>query len=111
MFNHTAINSKFKRSSMPCVCGWQSEKFEGFVSLLVSILFTYMPCWKGQKGQKKKRGYSQRSFFSTVWCLCLHSTEQCSWEDGQLTRDHEMHPDSTATPSLTEGTSKTEKRR
>lgn len=66
------------------------------------MLFTYMPCWRGQRGQKKRRGCSQHSSFSTAWCLCLRSTEQCSWEGGWPTADREMHPDSTATPSLAE---------
>lgn len=61
-----------------------------------------MPYWWGQRGQKKMTGCSQHSSFSTIWCLCLHSTEQYSLVGEWPTADHEMHPDSTATPSLTE---------
>lgn len=61
-----------------------------------------MPCWRNQKGQKKRKGCSQHSSFSTAWCLCLHSTEQYNWVGEWPTADHEMHPDSTATPSLAE---------
>lgn len=46
------------------------------------MLFTYTPYWRGRRGQKKRRGCSQRSSFSTAWCPCLRSTEQCSWEGG-----------------------------
>lgn len=63
---------------------------------------TYMPCWRDQRGQKKMKGCSQHSSFSTAWCLCLHSIEQYSWVGEWLTADHEMHPDSTTTPSLVE---------
>lgn len=70
--------------------------------------FTHMPYLMGRRGQKKRRGCSQRSSSSTAWCPCLHSTGQCSWEDELLTADHEMHPDSTTTLSLTGKGKKTE---
>lgn len=69
--------------------------------LLDGMSFTYMPCWMGQRGQKKMKECSRRSSSSTASCLCLHSTGQCSWEGGRPTANHETHPDSTATPSLT----------
>ena len=74
------------------------------------MLFTYTPCWKGQRGQKKRRGCSQHSSSSTAWCPCLRSTERYSLEGGWLTADPETHPDSTTTPSLPVKDSKTERR-
>lgn len=61
-----------------------------------------MPCWRGRRGQMKRRGCSRRSSSSTAWCLCLRSTARCSWEGARPTTDHETHPGSKATPSLTE---------
>lgn len=95
-----------------CICGWESKKKSKTLNKLrlSQMLFTYTPCWKGQRGQKKRRGYFQRSSSSTAWCPCLHSKGRCSWEGGQLTADRERHPDSTTTPSLTGKASKIERR-
>lgn len=69
-----------------------------------------MPYWRGQRGQMRRRGCSQRSSSSTAWCPCLRSTARCSWEGGWPTVDHETHPDSITTPSLAEKEQETEGR-
>lgn len=80
-----------------------SDKIEKIrIKVKGHLLNTYTPCWRSRRGQRKRRGCSQHSSSSTAWCLCLHSTGQCSWEGGRPAAGHVRHPDSTATPNLAE---------